>query len=206
MNSPLDTQINLAFSVKHTEAEGPGARFAIWVQGCSLACPGCCNPEMWEHGTGQSVSVGALVEQIKGVQDAIEGVSFLGGEPFEQHEALAILAREVRALGLTVMVYSGYSFDEIQAKDSPLFPEIDLLVAGRYVADLRTTKRRWIGSTNQTLHCLSDAYKDDDPRFLEPNHAEIKLNSQGELTVVGFPFRSVMKAFPRKDSTEALDV
>jgi len=190
--------LELAFSIASTEAEGPGHRFALWVQGCTLACPGCCNPEMWSNKGGQPSSVDSLLSQIEAVKDKIEGVSMLGGEPFEQDAALAQLAEKIQAMALTVMVYSGFTLKEIQDRESQLLRHVDLLVAGRYVKELRTTKRRWIGSKNQSLHFLTDAYKADDPRFKEPNHAEIILTSAGQLTVVGFPFDSVMKAFPKK--------
>ncbi|MDF1667075.1 MAG: 4Fe-4S single cluster domain-containing protein [Planctomycetota bacterium] len=200
----------MAFCVDSTEAEGPGHRFALWTQGCTLACPGCCNPEMWSEKGGNSQSIPELIQRIQRAQAAakagetLEGVSFLGGEPFEQDEALALIAKQVKDLGMTVMVYSGFSLDEIKARDSQLLPFVDLLVAGRYVKELRTTKRRWIGSENQVLHCLTSAYDPNDPRFSEPNHAEILLNSKGDLTVVGFPFDKVMQAFPKKVKKDEL--
>jgi anaerobic ribonucleoside-triphosphate reductase activating protein len=192
----MDVQI--AFSIPNTEAEGPGSRFALWTQGCTLGCPGCCNPEMWRAQGGQSESVEALFAQIYAVRDSIEGVSFLGGEPFEQDSALALLALKIKEISLNIMVFSGFTLEEIGARDSALLPYVDLLVAGRYVKESRTTKRRWIGSKNQSLHFLSAEFSEDDPRFSEPNHAEILLNSKGDLTVVGFPFDSVMKAFPKE--------
>lgn len=200
----------MAFCVDSTEAEGPGHRFALWTQGCTLACPGCCNPEMWSKRGGQTQSVQDMLQRIQRAKDnakdgeELEGVSFLGGEPFEQDIPLAQLAEGIQKMGLTVMVYSGYTLEEIKARDSRLLPFVDLLVAGRYVKELRTTKRRWIGSENQVLHCLSSAYKPDDPRFSEPNHAEIILNSKGDLTVVGFPFDKVMKQFPKTVKKEEL--
>jgi anaerobic ribonucleoside-triphosphate reductase activating protein len=194
--------LKLAFTIPSTEAEGPGHRFGLWVQGCTLACAGCCNPEMWSDQGGQSVAVKTLMQEIKSVRADIEGVSLLGGEPFEQDQSLAQLAAEVQTLGLTVMAYSGFTLKEIKDRDSQLLAHVDLLVAGRYVKELRTTKRRWIGSQNQSLHFLSKAYDVLDPRFSEPNHAEIILNSKGDLTVVGFPFDSVMKAFPKKVKAE----
>lgn len=198
----------MAFCVDSTEAEGPGHRFALWTQGCTLACPGCCNPEMWSSKGGDRQQVHKIIQRIRRAREsakpgeALEGVSFLGGEPFEQDQALALIAKSAREMGLTVMVYSGFSLEEIKARNSELLPFVDLLVAGRYLKDQRTTKRRWIGSENQQLHCLTSAYDPDDPKFSEPNHAEIILNSKGDLTVVGFPFDKVMKAFPKKVKKE----
>jgi len=195
--------IRSAFTVDLTEAEGPGRRFALWVQGCSLACPGCCNPQMWSPGIGDETTVALLLQRVQRIAHSIEGISLLGGEPCEQDAPLAHFARQVRGLGLTVMTYSGYSLSELQDRGSALLKESDLLVAGRYRAELHTTKRRWIGSSNQTLHFLSDAYSPDDPRFAEPNHAELILDSRGELTLVGFPFPSVQAAFRSDEATKA---
>lgn len=194
--------LRLASVVDHTEAEGPGLRFALWTQGCTLACPGCCNPHLWSERGGRSWEVAEVWARIHAATvrwPAIEGVSLLGGEPFEQDAGLAALARRCRAGGLTVMAYSGYSLEELRARGSALLPHVDLLVDGRYVQSQRTTARRFIGSANQRLHFLSDAYAPDDPRFAEPNTAELRLDERGEVQVVGFPFDSILDSFgPRR--------
>lgn len=173
-------------------------RFALWVQGCAIRCAGCVNPHLFHHRPNQVVTVEALLAQVvaaRAKDPRLEGVSVLGGEPFEQDAPLAAFAREVRALGLTVMVYTGHLLEELRARRSPLLDAIDLLVDGPYVAAQRTTKRRFIGSTNQRLFFLSDAYREDDPRFAAPNHAELRMNAQGEVQVVGFPFDRFLEAF-----------
>src|ERR1700742_2412983 len=104
----MESLVNVALIVPETEAEGPGRRFALWVQGCAIRCPGCCNPEMFDPRRGTEMSVAEVLAQIPA---GVEGVTFLGGEPFEQAEALAELAREVKARGLTVMVFSGHAID-----------------------------------------------------------------------------------------------
>ena len=187
--------LRVATIVDSTEAEGPGHRLALWVQGCTIRCPGCCNPEMFVADGGNAQSVDAIVAHIRGVP-GIEGISVLGGEPFEQAEAVAELARDTRALGLTVMVYSGYTLDELrdQARARPavdaLLAETDLLVDGRYDRDRPEPKppvgRRWIGSTNQQLHYLTAAYSPDDPRLRTANTVEVHWQN-GKLIVNGWP-------------------
>src|SRR5712692_5310848 len=97
-----------------TEAEGPGRRFALWFQGCPLRCPGCCNPEMLTFERGQAVAVRDVVEQVAEAarRPGVEGITLLGGEPLAHAAGAAVLACEVRALGLTVMVFSGYTLEE----------------------------------------------------------------------------------------------
>jgi anaerobic ribonucleoside-triphosphate reductase activating protein len=120
----------------------------------------------------------------------VEGFSFLGGEPLSQARAFADLAEKAQRSGLTVMVFSGYTLGELSTMDDPdvgrLLASTDLLVDGRYEESLRTTERRWIGSTNQVMHFLSDAYAPDDPRFRAPNHVEIRLGG-GRIVMNGWP-------------------
>jgi anaerobic ribonucleoside-triphosphate reductase activating protein len=77
-----------------------------------------------------------------------------------------------------------------------LLGEIDILVDGPYVRELPETRRRWIGSSNQRIHFLSDRCRADDPRWLQPNTLEIRLTN-GELTVNGFPARSAVGLWKR---------
>jgi anaerobic ribonucleoside-triphosphate reductase activating protein len=179
--------IRVAQIIEDTEAEGPGRRFAVWVQGCPLRCPGCCNPQMLRFEGGAEISSDHLAARALATA-GIEGVSLLGGEPFAQAAALADFARLVRAAGLSVMVYSGYTLAELEERDDAraLLAECDLLVDGRYERDRPEPRRRWIGSANQVLHFLSDRYAPDDPRFAQPNTVEIRLR-KGELVVNGWP-------------------
>jgi len=148
--------------VAETEAEGPGRRFALWVQGCAIRCPGCCNPQLFEREGGQELPVAAVVERISAVRGRIEGITFLGGEPFEQAGALSRLARAARGLGLSVMTFTGHTIEELRGRNDAdvdaLIETTDLLVDGPYVAALPERERRWAGSTNQRFHFLSSLY------------------------------------------------
>lgn len=181
-------QLRIAQTVPDTEAEGPGKRFALWVQGCTLRCPGCCNPEMFAPDKGgQWVDPAALAKTILGTP-GLEGISVLGGEPFQQPEALAELCALVRAGGLTVMIYSGYTLEELRAQNTsaPLLASTDLLVDGRYDQTRPEKSRRWIGSSNQVMHFLSPRYAATDPRFTTPNTIELRFVN-GQLTINGWP-------------------
>jgi anaerobic ribonucleoside-triphosphate reductase activating protein len=191
--------LNVALIVPRTEAEGPGVRFAVWVQGCPMRCPGCCNPEMlpFQRPDTSAMTPDELASRALAEPD-VEGVSFLGGEPFAQPEGLAALARTVRAAGRSVMVFSGYTLAEIHELGpgaAALLAATDLLVDGRYERERRTTSRRWIGSDNQVLHFLTDRYRPDDPRFQAPNHLEIRLRD-GVITLNGFPVHGARTKLP----------
>lgn len=180
--------IQVAMIVRQTEAEGPGLRYAVWVQGCPLRCVGCCNPEMLEVRPADPREPGDLAEEACAA--GVEGVSLLGGEPFAQADALARFAEAVRARGLSVMIFSGYALAELRALpgEGParLLAAADLLVDGRYDASRRSSRRRFIGSDNQVMHFLSPRYAPDDPRLLGPQTVELRLRG-GELTLNGWP-------------------
>jgi anaerobic ribonucleoside-triphosphate reductase activating protein len=185
--------LRVAAIVDDTRAEGPGRRWALWVQGCSLRCAGCCNPEMFDERRGQPVEIDELAARIAEAQaHGVEGVTFLGGEPFEQPVGLAALARRAKALAMTVMVFSGYALDELRARAdaAELLALTDLLVDGRYDRARPEPRppigRRWIGSANQVMHFLTAAYSLDDPRMRDANTIEIRL-SGGALQINGWP-------------------
>jgi anaerobic ribonucleoside-triphosphate reductase activating protein len=191
---PYMTQtLRVATVVADTEAEGPGRRWAAWLQGCPIRCPGCCNPEMFDARGGQLRTVAELGDQVAAAaRGGVEGITLLGGEPFAQPVGAAQLARIARDLGLTVMVFSGYTLAELRERDdaSDLLEVTDLLVDGRFERDLPEPPppagRRWIGSTNQTLQFLTQAYRPDDSRLRAPNTLEIRW-SRGALQINGWP-------------------
>ena len=179
--------LEIALSIADTEAEGPGHRYAIWLQGCTLNCPDCCNPEMFESGDGTSVPLEELLDRIW--DSKTEGISLLGGEPMQQAQAALPLLRQVKELGLSTMVFSGYTLQEI-SKDpdrAACLQFIDILVDGRYNRKMPVTERRWVGSTNQRMHFLSHFYSEDDPQFRESDTIEIRLR-KGLLVINGNPW------------------
>ena len=182
-----EAAIQVAMIVPRTEAEGPGLRYALWVQGCPLRCVGCCNPEMLAFKPADPRDADALVAEACAA--GVEGVSLLGGEPFAQAAGLAALAEGVRARGLSVMVFSGYTLAELREQGpaaARLLAATDLLVDGRYDASRRTLTRRYIGSDNQVLHFLSPRYTPEDPRLHAPNTLELRMRG-GEITLNGWP-------------------
>ena len=194
-----ESRLHVAQIVASTEAEGPGRRFALWLQGCPLRCPGCCNPEMLPFEGGRIIDVDDLAGRVLRAE-GVEGITLLGGEPLAQAAGAAALARRVRAAGRSVMVFSGFTLEEARQLPDPavaeLLAETDILVDGPYRRDLPETRRRWIGSANQRVHFLSDRCRADDPRWLLPNTLEIRL-AGGELTVNGFPARSAVGLWKR---------
>lgn len=210
---------SVAQIVPCTEAEGPGKRFALWFQGCPLRCYGCCNPEFLPFKGGVSKSIGELTEAIafRHEREGIEGITLLGGEPFAHPEAGAALANFAHELGLSVMVFSGFTIEELRARQAPavhaLLADTDILVDGPYRREEPDTQRRWIGSRNQRIHFLTDRYRPDDPCWRQRNTLEIRVELGG-IAVNGFPAagasplwkgwrRKTLKERPQSNTTDA---
>ncbi len=202
--------MQIAQVVPCTEAEGPGKRFAVWFQGCPLRCPGCCNPEFLPFKGGETKSLREMAAWMERTRDeaGIEGITLLGGEPFAHASAGAALAREARSRGLSVMVFSGYTIEQLRELPEPAIGELlaltDILVDGPYVREQPDAQRRWIGSTNQRIHFLTDRYSFDD-RWRQRNTLEIRVDRTG-ITVNGFPARNAVglwKGWTRKKPTAA---
>lgn len=184
--------LRVAQRVACTAAEGPHRRFALWVQGCSLRCPGCCNPELFADVGGEVVAVEVLAAEVlaaRGVH-GIEGVTLLGGEPLEQVAGVTALCRRVRDAGLGVLVFTGYRLDEVVARPggAALLAVVDTLVDGRFVAAAREPLdgRRVVGSRNQQLVHRTSRYADP-ALWRGPPRVELHVGPAGELAVLGDP-------------------
>lgn len=172
-----------------TSVEGPGLRACVWVQGCSIRCPGCFNPGTWSEKTGHLVTPEELSSKIIATP-GLEGVTFLGGEPFDQAEPLAQLGRLVRAVGLSVMTFTGYEYQALRDGDSPGWRELlgitDLLVDGPYLRSLPDRQRPWVGSANQRFHFLSPRYRHlADHLESIPDGLEVRLRPDGSVLLNG---------------------
>lgn len=172
-----------------TRAEGPGNRACLWVQGCPIGCHGCFNPGTWSKEGGEEVAVDEIAERILSVS-GIEGVTFLGGEPFEQAEALAVLGNRLRESGLSVMTFTGYILEKILKSKRQgwhdLLSVTDLLLDGPYIRGLTDTSRPWVGSSNQRYHFLTPRYRHLEARLTDlPNRIEVRLHPDGRVLING---------------------
>jgi anaerobic ribonucleoside-triphosphate reductase activating protein len=178
--------IRLARTIARSAAEGPGHRFVVWVQGCSIRCHGCFNPHLWAAGGGRLVTPGDLCDQVG---PDVEGVTLLGGEPFEQARALAAFAARVRRRGLSVMTFTGYDRCDLAQVDgaADLLQHTDLLVDGPYRADLLDLRRPWAGSANQRFHFLTERYRHLEQRLSDlPDRLELRVGPDGSMSVNGW--------------------
>ena len=166
-----------------SRANGPGARFVVWLQGCTLGCPGCFNPATHDATGGRETTVADVAAQLAATRD-IEGLSLSGGEPLQQAEAAAALLDAARALDLSTLAFSGYTLDEIRAlpHGPAVLARLDVLIDGRYVAGERlATGLR--GSANQRIQLLTARYTLADVEATPV--AEVRIGPTGDVILTG---------------------
>ena len=194
--------IMLAEMVEQTDIYGPGIRSAIWVQGCTLACKGCWNTQMWPKKGGENHSVVELHNLLMNVEGN-EGITLLGGEPLQQSEAVLELIKLQKAAGRTVMLYSGYEPEELDLVQQECVDNSDIVILGRYKEELRNTKLRWRGSENQVLYSPTGRYTVEDFPDGE-TEISVHIDANGKLLITGYPDLEFMMEIMDKITGELL--
>lgn len=174
------TYISLFGTVPDSIVDGPGLRYAVFVQGCSHGCPGCHNPESQPAEGGTETALADLLADIE-ANGLVHDVTLSGGEPFEQAAACAALARALKQRGYGVWSYSGYLYDDLNRRGeaaraerarreeaglagaalvegiaddlavADLLDSIDVLVDGPFIESRKSLELKWCGSSNQRL-------------------------------------------------------
>lgn len=135
-----------------TMADGEGLRTSIYFQGCRHYCKRCHNPQTWDMNGGYEVTIDYLLDLVK--DDDFADVTFSGGDPLYQCDAVTELARRIKAeTNKTIWCYTGFTYEEIldNAWLSQILPYIDVLVDGKFVEELKTTELPFRGSLNQRI-------------------------------------------------------
>ena len=175
-----NTTISLYGTVPDSIVDGPGLRYAVFVQGCSHHCPGCHNPESQPAEGGTETTLAALLADIR-ANGLAHDVTLSGGEPFEQPKACAALAAELKRNGYGIWCYTGYLYDDLAGRAEAartqqaqreeagltgnaltegiaddlavgdLLDSIDVLVDGPFVEARKSLELKWCGSSNQRL-------------------------------------------------------
>lgn len=182
----MGLEINLHNYISESIVNGPGSRAVVWVQGCSIGCPGCFNKDTWDFKNKNLVQVNDLVSKILS-NPKHTGVTFSGGEPFLQAEALTEVAKAVKKEGLNVMSFSGFTFDKLSRGDIPfslsLLNELDYLIAGPYIEELKLiSSNSLVSSSNQTTH----RFNPDLEFNIRSNKVEIRISPDGTKVSTGF--------------------
>lgn len=175
---------------------GPGRRLGIWVQGCSIRCPGCISSDTWAK-KSPDIDVTELLDRIRPWLHECDGITISGGEPFEQPEALEQLLHAIRQLsGANILAFSGLPLEKLASLDIVKRGLIDCLVSDPFDVSLGQTKYLR-GSDNQRMTCLTalglevfgdlDRYATDADRRLD-----VMFDADGQVWLAGIPSRGDM--------------
>jgi anaerobic ribonucleoside-triphosphate reductase activating protein len=163
---------------------GPGKRLLLFTQGCSIRCKGCVNSHLWNFGEGTDATTAEIVRLCKA--EDIEGITLHGGEPLDQAEGLLEIAKSLKAIGKTVILFTGYTYKELSLKSQRALWRIsDIVVSGRYDESKRNIYLQFRGSTNQKIYCHEGKYKDYKINDGE-TVAILRLDQKGNMTRRGF--------------------
>ena len=145
-------KFRLANVVNDSIVDGPGFRLTVFVQGCPHRCPGCHNPQTHDPAGGRDADTDWVLEKAA-ENPLLSGITLSGGEPFAQCEPMAALARGAKEMGLHVMAYSGYTFEQLldMPEARPLLESVDVLVDGPFLKDKRSLALNFRGSSNQRI-------------------------------------------------------
>ena len=158
--------------------DGPGLRLAVFAQGCARTCEGCHNPGSKPLDGGTLMRTEQILAKLR-ANPLQAGVTLSGGEPFLQPEACRALAEGARALGKSVWIYTGYTWEELlEARDPAhiaLLEACDVLVDGLFVLEERTMELPFRGSRNQRL---IDVRASLDAGEIVPHEIPIWVNAQ----------------------------
>lgn len=174
-------QMNLNHILENSKVQGPGNRYTIWVQGCSIHCKGCINTNTWEFDVGLSINVNTLSQQIN--KSTNQSLTITGGEPLDQFDSVLELASKVFKFK-DIFLCSGYTFDTISTKFNSILSTIDILCCGPFEQDKKCISQ-WKGSDNQQV--ISFTERGHKLLDLPIYKREYRINKNtGETLITGF--------------------
>jgi len=154
LNTAFPKPLRIAGTIQDSIVDGPGIRYVIFTQGCPHHCPGCHNPQTHDFAGGRDADVEEILSQISG-NPILSGVTFSGGEPFVQAEALVPIAEAVKSRNKNLMIYTGYLFEDLQKRQDKAVQRLlelaDILVDGPFVLAERDLTLQYRGSSNQRV-------------------------------------------------------
>ncbi len=140
---------------KHDIANGTGVRVSLFVSGCRNFCKGCFNSETWDFDYGEKYTGETTMDIIDALEpEHIDGLSILGGDPFEPENldvvtALCWLVKRLYGDQKSIWVYTGYNYESLT--DAEIMQYIDVLVDGRFIEAQKDISLKFRGSKNQRI-------------------------------------------------------
>ena len=152
----MDKTIRLSGIAYESLVNGPGVRRVFFSQGCKHNCVGSFNPDTHDFNGGQLMNMDKLIEDVL-INPIIKGITFSGGDPIEQADKFAYMAKAFKKVNLNIWCYTGYLFEELleMSKEKvgirELINNIDVLVDGKFEIKKKEEGLRFKGSTNQRI-------------------------------------------------------
>ena len=162
----MEAQIKIAGIIKESIVDGPGIRLVVFTQGCVHNCIGCHNPETHSFTGGYYIEIEDIVEMVK-KNPLLDGITLSGGDPFLQAKDCAILANTIKNMGLNVITYTGYTFEEIikEMEINKSWKELllttDILVDGKFDINKKSLLLKFRGSKNQRIIDVKKSLEND---------------------------------------------
>ena len=159
--------MNIARILYPVESLGPGKRIGIWTCGCNHKCSNCSNPELWEFRREYEHPIKKIISIIKDIiinqGYEIDGITISGGDPFFQVNELNSLLRELKPISDDILVYTGYTLEELHTMNNDKIEEnlrlIDVLIDGRYIEALNHCEVLR-GSVNQNIYIFNKSLQE----------------------------------------------
>lgn len=149
-------KLRLAGVIRESIVDGPGIRMTVFTQGCPHHCKGCHNPTTHDFNGGYVSDPENILKAID-QNPLLKGVTFSGGEPFMQAEALAELAVEIHKRGLDIITYTGFTYEQLLDSfgkfpdRKELLKQTDYLIDGKFEEDKKSLNLKFRGSSNQRI-------------------------------------------------------
>lgn len=148
---------------KYDATNWEGINASIFFSGCDFECPGCFNSDIWSFDAGKVFDVAAMEQFISYAKDPkVDGVCILGGEPFQQDllKIAVLLDLLKQDVGKPIHVWSGYTYEElIDLGYSYMLENVDTLVDGKFVIELKDLNLKNRGSSNQRVIDVQESLK-----------------------------------------------
>ena len=164
----MGNTIRLAGIAYESLVNGPGLRRVFFSQGCKHNCKGCFNPETHSFELGEEKDMDILIKDIIN-STFIKGVTFSGGDPLEQADKFAYIAKnlndKIKDREFNIWCYTGYKLEYIlnnldeRLGWKELINNIDVLVDGRFEEDKKENSLKFKGSTNQRIIDIKESLK-----------------------------------------------
>lgn len=160
----MDKNIRLSGIAYESLVNGPGMRRVFFAQGCKHNCKGCFNPDTHDFNGGENRNMDELIQGVL-ENPMLRGVTFSGGDPWEQAEKFAYMAEIFKSNKLNVWCYTGYTYEYILEHQTErqgwneLLNNIDVLVDGRFEEGNMQEGLRFRGSYNQRIIDVRESIK-----------------------------------------------